>query len=159
MAAVGACASVIPNPSLPGRLCAAVVMPLLFATCHLRTLNLCARAPLHCPLQFNCMAEVPMFACAQALQARASLNTLFHVATGVLAGRLLLYTLLPAMGSRLLWMVLGIELLQGVTFALAWNTACVYGTQLAPEQLRTTMQVRHKRMHAARWSGSKSLWL
>lgn len=39
------------------------------------------------------------------------------------------------------WLVLGIELLQGATFALGWTAGCVYVKRTAPRHARSTTQV------------------
>lgn len=46
--------------------------------------------------------------------------------------------ILPYLPS--VWWVLPIELLQGLTFALAWSSGCVYVKRVAPVWLRSTVQ-------------------
>lgn len=61
---------------------------------------------------------------------------------------------LPLLPS--VWWVLPVELLQGLTFALAWSSGCVYVKRIAPVWLRSTVQVQRggrEWRRVGRWRG------
>ncbi|KAG2482995.1 hypothetical protein HYH03_018120 [Edaphochlamys debaryana] len=90
-------------------------------------------------LMMNCVAEVPVFACQQALAARVSTTAVLHASLGALVLRLAAYAALPALPG-VPWVVLPVELLHGFTFAMCWGASAVHCKRVAPPELQATMQ-------------------
>ncbi|GLC41851.1 hypothetical protein PLESTM_001258000 [Pleodorina starrii] len=90
-------------------------------------------------LTVNCVAEVPMFHFQDAITSRFPTNAILHVSIGTMVVRLAAYALLPGLPG-VPWVVLPVELLHGITFALCWGASCVHCKHLAPGGLQATMQ-------------------
>ena len=96
---------------------------------------------LSCPIQFNCVAEVPAFYFQARWLRVLSPNAVLHLAMGTMVLRLLAYAFLPALPGCP-WSVLPVELLQGVTFGMSWGVCTTQCKAIAPEALQATVQVR-----------------
>ncbi|GFR46712.1 hypothetical protein Agub_g8335, partial [Astrephomene gubernaculifera] len=81
-------------------------------------------------LTVNCVAEVPVFHFQESLTSRFSTNSILQVSIGTLLVRLLIYALLPSLPG-VPWVVLPVELLHGITFALCWGASCVHCKAIA----------------------------
>ncbi|KAL4434055.1 hypothetical protein ABPG75_000496 [Micractinium tetrahymenae] len=89
-------------------------------------------------LSANCAAEVPVFFFSGRILERIGVERALQVAMGAYVVRLSCYLALPLLPSP--WFVLPVELLQGLTFALAWSAGTVHVKRIAPPHLRGTVQ-------------------
>ncbi|KAL6777249.1 hypothetical protein ACKKBF_B20760 [Auxenochlorella protothecoides x Auxenochlorella symbiontica] len=89
-------------------------------------------------LSANCAAEIPVFFFSGKILERVGVLPAFHLSMAAFLLRLTCYALLPLAPTP--WLVLGIELLQGATFALGWTAGCVYVKRTAPRHARSTTQ-------------------
>jgi hypothetical protein len=86
-------------------------------------------------LFFTCVSEVPLFHFSGALIKRFG-NTVLLIAALVCYGiRLVAYSFLTEP-----WAVLPIELLHGVTFGIGWACCVAFAAEVAPLDLRSTVQ-------------------
>ncbi len=89
-------------------------------------------------LAMNCVGEVPFFYYSGALIKKLGVTMALNLAMAAYIVRLGAYALLPWYPS--LWIVLPIELLQGLTFGLAYSAGTVHCCRIAPRYLRSTIQ-------------------
>lgn len=91
-------------------------------------------------LTVTCIAEVPVFRMLSWLMCRlGGPDALIDLCLGAYVLRMLLYALLPRLGSP--WWVLLIEGLHGLTFGAGWGAGCEKSKALAPPGLEATQQV------------------
>ncbi|GAB4815579.1 hypothetical protein N2152v2_002625 [Parachlorella kessleri] len=106
-------------------------------------------------LSFNCLAEVPVFYYSGPLLEWLGVERAFTLAMCGYVLRLCAYIALPLFPS--VWWVLPVELLQGLTFALAWSAGCVYVKRIAPVWLRSTTQSIFQGLYAGIGQGTGGL--
>ncbi|GFH31062.1 major facilitator superfamily domain-containing protein 6 [Haematococcus lacustris] len=88
----------------------------------------------------DCASETPIFYLQDRIMAVMSPSAMMNLALGAMVVRLLLYGAVPAMHNASAWGMLPIELLQGLTLAVAWSAVTVQSKRLAPPGLTATMQ-------------------
>jgi MFS family permease len=89
-------------------------------------------------LAMNCVGEVPLFYYSGALIKKLGVTMSFNLAMAAYVIRLGAYALLPWYPT--LWIVLPVELLQGLTFGLAYSAGTVHCRRISPKYLRSTVQ-------------------
>ncbi|KAG7674534.1 putative Major facilitator superfamily domain-containing protein 6-B [Nannochloris sp. 'desiccata'] len=89
-------------------------------------------------LAINCVGEVPFFYFSGAIIKRLGVTVSFNLAMVAYIIRLGAYALLPLYPT--LWIALPIELLQGLTFGLAYSAGTVHCRRISPKYLRSTVQ-------------------
>jgi MFS family permease len=89
-------------------------------------------------LLVNCVGEVPLFYYSGAIIKKMGVTMSFNLAMAAYVIRLGAYALLPWYPT--LWIVLPVELLQGLTFGLAYSAGTVHCRRIAPRYLRSTVQ-------------------
>jgi hypothetical protein len=89
--------------------------------------------------QVACCTEVPAFRFQGKLLEQVSLDSVVHLVLLTIALRLGLYGALPGWGS--VWGVLPVELLHGITYALAFGCGTMYASKVAPPGRGASMQV------------------
>jgi predicted MFS family arabinose efflux permease len=85
-----------------------------------------------------CCTEVPAFRFQGKLLESVSLDSVVHLVLLTIALRLGLYSALPGWGS--VWGVLPVELLHGITYALAFGCGTMYASKVAPPGRGASMQ-------------------
>lgn len=88
-------------------------------------------------LTMNCIAEVPIFLHSQRIIQKIGILRCLEISTAAYCLRMVSYILLPT--SKTVWVVLGAELLQGFTFALAWSTGMEYCRKISPQNLASSV--------------------
>lgn len=84
-----------------------------------------------------CIFELPVFFYSEQIFKRFSLTTLLSICQIIFAGRCFGYSILPTEAP---WLVLLLEPLHGITFALMWSCSVELGSQLAPTGKEARMQ-------------------
>jgi predicted MFS family arabinose efflux permease len=100
----------------------------------------------------TCMAEVPAFQVAGTLHKRFGTWPLLAFTQAVFVLRFVCYSSL-----RNPWLVLPVEILNGVTFAITWSVSCIYADAVAPPGTHATMQALLEAMHFGLGCGVGSL--
>lgn len=89
-------------------------------------------------LAANCIGEVPIFYFSGAIIKRLGVELSINIAIIAYLLRLAAYAMIPWLPS--LWIILPVEVLQGLTFALAWSAGTVHCRDVAPPHLRSSVQ-------------------
>lgn len=100
----------------------------------------------------TCMSEIPAFQVAGALHKRFGTWPLLAFTQAVFVLRFICYASL-----RNPWLVLPVEILNGITFAITWSVSCIYADAIAPEGTHSTMQALLEAMHFGLGCGVGSL--
>jgi MFS family permease len=101
--------------------------------------ELCApEALMGLSLSVTCIAESVVFYHSGAVISRLGSRGCFHVVFAAFVVRLAGYAALPSAPTP--WLVLPLELLHGVTFALTWAAGTEYCGRVAPPGLESTTQ-------------------
>lgn len=102
----------------------------------------------------TCAAEVVVFQYAGKLYNHWGVWRCLLVTSCAFVLRFSCYMLLS---RHWLWFVLPVESLNGLTFALCWQTSCMYAQQIAPPGCEATMQSLLESLHWGLGSGMGSL--
>ena len=100
----------------------------------------------------TCMSEIPAFQVAGAMHKRFGTWPLLAFTQAVFVLRFICYATL-----RNPWLVLPVEILNGITFAITWSISCIYADLIAPEGTHSTMQALLEAMHFGLGCGTGSL--
>ncbi|KAF5833496.1 major facilitator superfamily domain-containing protein [Dunaliella salina] len=89
-------------------------------------------------LTITCLAEVPIFQLTGWLVGKLGAPRLMQITMACYAIRMFYYAVLPKIG--IVWAVLPIEVLHGITFGLGWCVGTTMCRRLAPPGMTATMQ-------------------
>ncbi|KAK9820614.1 hypothetical protein WJX72_012297 [[Myrmecia] bisecta] len=89
-------------------------------------------------LSITCAVEVPIFAVNGWILRTLGVQNVLHVTIAVCVIRMLAYSTLDRWAS--LWFVLGVEALNGITFACAWPAGTLHCSRIAPPGMQATVQ-------------------
>lgn len=102
----------------------------------------------------TCVAEVPAFILAGKLYNLIGVWRTLSVTQVAYVIRFACYALLV---KRYLWLILLVELLNGLTFAVTWQASCQYAAEVAPPGTEATMQSLIEGLHWGLGSGLGAL--
>ncbi|KAL6758884.1 major facilitator superfamily domain-containing protein [Haematococcus lacustris] len=88
----------------------------------------------------DCASETPIFYLQDRVMAVMDPAAMMNLALGAMVVRLVLYGAVPLLPEASAWALLPIELLQGLTLAIACSAVTVQSKRLAPSGLTATMQ-------------------
>jgi len=102
----------------------------------------------------TCVAEVPAFILAGKLYNSIGVWKTLSVTQVAYVVRFACYALLV---KNYLWLILLVELLNGLTFAVTWQASCQYAAEVAPPGTEATMQSLIEGLHWGLGSGLGAL--
>eukprot|EP01025_Chloroclados_australasicus_P048769 TRINITY_DN5533_c0_g1_i2.p1 TRINITY_DN5533_c0_g1~~TRINITY_DN5533_c0_g1_i2.p1 ORF type:complete len:609 (+),score=40.38 TRINITY_DN5533_c0_g1_i2:173-1999(+) len=90
-------------------------------------------------LTFTVSTEIPLFQLFSKIESKIGVDLIFDVVFLAYTIRLLCYAILP-WKAAILWMILPVETLHGITFAFAWAGGTLKSRQLATKGYEATFQ-------------------